>query len=110
MDNPLYTIHNRALAAESMLNADERRLLEDTAARLIRLPEKEWESRGGPPLATRERRFLFDLSPSLRVFLRPGTDGRPEVMDFVTQEFLDWWESLDETKESAGRRKARSRS
>jgi hypothetical protein len=108
MDNPLYTIHARALLSESTLNSEERRLLEETVAPLVGLPEEEWPAQGGTRLATRETLFRFNLGPSLRVFLQPGPDGRPRVMDFFDQEFLDWWRSLEENPRSAAPVKAGS--
>jgi hypothetical protein len=101
MDNPLYTIHNRALLSESTLDAEERKALEETVAPLVGLPEKDWPGRGGTRLPLPEPIFRFNLGPSLRVYLRPGPDGRPEVLDFFNQEFLDWWRSLEESQRSA---------
>jgi hypothetical protein len=110
MDNPLYTIHARALGSESMLNAEERRLLEETTARLVRLPEKEWESRGGVRLTLPDPVYKFNLGPSLRVFLRPTPDGRPEVLDLVDQATLDWFKSLDKKTKRKRPRRTGSRS
>lgn len=108
MDNPLYAIHNRALLSESTLNADERRALEETVAPLVGLPEKDWPSRGGRRVNVPEPIFMFELDPSLRVYLQPGPDGRPVVLDFVQQEFLDWWRSLEESPRSAAARQTGS--
>jgi hypothetical protein len=101
MDNPLYTIHNRALLSESTLNAGERKALEETVAPLVGLPEKDWPSKGGTRLSLPDPIFRFNLGPSLRVFLQPGPDGRPVVLDFFHQEFLDWWSFLEESQRSA---------
>ena len=77
MDNPLYTIHRRALLAESMLRAEDRKALEATVASLAGLPETDWPSKGGMRLSLPEPTFLFDLGPSLRVFSDPSpTAGR----------------------------------
>lgn len=89
MDDPLYTIHARALLAESVLTAEDRKALEATVAPLVGLPEEDWPSKGGRRLSLHEPTFLFDLGPTFRVFLQPKPDGRPEVLDFVDQESLD---------------------
>ncbi len=110
MDNPLYTIHNRALGSESMLTSEERKALEETVAPLVGLPEDQWPSKGGVRLTLPDPIYKFNLGPSLRVFLQPNSDGRPEVLDFVRQETLDWLRSLDKKPKRNRTRRAGSRS
>jgi hypothetical protein len=102
MDNPLYTIHARALMAESMPSADEWRAPEATVASLVGLPQEDWPSKGCKRLSLSSPIFMFNLGLSLRVLLQPKPDGRPEVRDFVDQETLDRYSSPRSSRRASG--------
>ena len=110
MDTPLYTIHARALLSESTLNAEERKILEETVAPAGRAAGEGMAIQGRmATLPTRTDLHVRPRSKSARVYLQPMPDGRPEVLDFVHQETLDWLWSHGKKSEAKRPRKAGSR-
>jgi hypothetical protein len=113
METDLFTLDNRGLAFFGSFSREEREALDALIAPLVNLPEKEWESRGGTRLSLPKNIpmlplpiYRFDLGPSIRVFVHPNPGGKPEIVDFMHQETIDWWRSMREA-EKAKKRKAR---
>jgi hypothetical protein len=103
-ETDLYLVHRRAVLKLLELDPADRAALDAAIARLVDLPEQDWPSAGAIPPRRREGdrpvdRYMLELGPSLRAFVRPTPGGKPEVLDFLSQEFLDMFkESLKATE------------
>jgi hypothetical protein len=104
MENDLYTVNRRAGVRFLDLDPAARTALDAAIRPLVDLSEKDWPAQGAIRLGQIEKdrpgpTFMLKLGPSLRAFVRPTPGGKPEVLDFIHQETIDWVKSLDSTHE-----------
>ncbi len=85
-----YTVNPRALLGYTSLTAPERNALESALDTLADLPEKKWRTAGAVPLGSAEPMYFLRLDDSLRAIIQPSAGGKPELLDLVRHELLEW--------------------
>ncbi|MGP0063106.1 MAG: hypothetical protein ACLQGP_05810 [Isosphaeraceae bacterium] len=101
METDLFTVDDGALLWFTGLDLEKREALDAAIARLANRPEKDWPAEGAIRLGLPEPTFMLKLGPRLRAFVRPTSSGKPLVLDFVNQETLDWFRSLETAEREA---------
>jgi hypothetical protein len=105
-ETDLYTVHRRAVLWFLELDPAERAALDAAIAPLVDLPEEDWPTKGAIRLRQIETdrpgvTYMLKLDPSLRAFVRPSPNGKPELLFFVHQELLDLFQEQGSASESS---------
>jgi hypothetical protein len=90
MSDHRFLLQHRAQVAYSVLTAAEKAAVVKALASLARRPPERWPAKGVVRLASPEPLYFVKVDDSLRAFVRPAAEGRPEVVDVVRQETLDF--------------------
>jgi hypothetical protein len=91
MNDQRFLVNARALLAYNAVTAGERKAIAAAVAPLRGVPEERWCAAGATRLPSEEPLFFVPVDDSLRAILRPGPDGRPEILDLVREETLRWF-------------------
>lgn len=88
MSNARFTVNSRAWPGYHVLTSKERRAIATALAPLSKLPEEQWPTAGAIRLESADPLYMVRVDDSLRAFVRPTSDGKPELLDLVRRETL----------------------
>jgi len=85
-----FAIHHRAFTGYTTLTPEERVAIQAAIDPLVDRPEEEWTAHGAIRLGSAEPLYLLKIDPSLRAIVQPTSGGRPELLDLVRHETLEF--------------------
>ncbi|HKI19447.1 MAG TPA: hypothetical protein VKA15_16300 [Isosphaeraceae bacterium] len=85
-----FSIHHGAFSGYTTLTPEERVAIQAAIDPLVDRPEEEWTAHGAIRLGSPEPFYLLKIDPSLRAIVQPTSGGRPELLDLVRHETLEF--------------------
>lgn len=85
-----FAIHHAAFTGYMTLTPEERVAIQAAIDPLVDRPEEEWTAHGAIRLGSAEPLYLLKIDASLRAIVRPAPGGRPELLDLVRHETLEF--------------------
>jgi hypothetical protein len=85
-----FPINHRAFMGYTTLTPEEQAAVQAAIEPLIDRPEAEWPAHGAIRLEYPEPLYLLKVDPSLRAIVQPTPDGRPELLDLIRRETLEY--------------------
>ena len=85
-----FAIHHRAFSGYTTLTPEERAAIQAAIDPLVDRPEEEWTAHGAIRLGSPQPLYLLKIDASLRAIVQPTPGGRPELLDLVRHETLEF--------------------
>ncbi|HZW34207.1 MAG TPA: hypothetical protein VFF52_26025 [Isosphaeraceae bacterium] len=85
-----FPINHRAFMGYTTLTPEEQAAVQGAIEPLIDRPEQEWPAHGAIRLEYPEPVYFLKVDPSLRAYVQPTPDGRPELLDLIRRELLEF--------------------
>ena len=85
-----FAINHRASSGYTTLTPEERAAIQAAIDPLVDRPEEEWTAHGAIRLGSPEPLYLLKIDASLRAIVQPTPGGRPELLDLVRHERLEF--------------------
>jgi hypothetical protein len=85
-----FPINHRAFMGYTTLTPEEQAAVQAAIEPLIARPEQEWTAHGAIRLEYPEPVYLLKVDPNLRAIVQPTPEGRPELLDLIYRETLEF--------------------
>jgi hypothetical protein len=85
-----FPINHRAFMGYTTLTPEEQAAVQAAFEPLIDVPEQEWTAHGAIRLDYPEPVYFLKVDSSLRAYVQPTPDGRPELLDLIRRETLEF--------------------
>jgi hypothetical protein len=90
MTSTSFPINHRAFMGYTTLTPEERAAIQAAIDPLVDRPEAEWTAHGAIRLKSSAPLYLLKVDSSLRAYVQPTPEGRPELLDLIRQETIDY--------------------
>jgi hypothetical protein len=85
-----FAIRHQAFSSYTSLTPEERVVIQAAIEPLVGRPEQEWTAHGAIRLGSADPFYLLKIDASLRAIIQPTPEGRPELLDLVRHETLEF--------------------
>jgi hypothetical protein len=86
-----FSINHQAFMGYTLLTSEEQAAVRAAIEPLIDRPEQEWPAQGAIRLEYPQPVYFLKVDPSLRAYVQPTPEGRPELLDLVRRERLEFF-------------------